>query len=200
MVPWSTKETKENIHTKGSIKIKNCLLVIDDDNIATITELTEHDKIRLRNRDKGITRIITQYGNDLRQTLQQSNIKHGPIRSVGGACSRTFYITDIMKQSHVSILMLNMSNTDIRILKENEGYYKLYDDPKYKLADFIDTDELYEEDDDEGDYDAQGRNDGTIQAVPTVQSTTHSVFRRWTNIQNKIVSIRKSVARFIRNY
>jgi hypothetical protein len=146
-IPWSTKETIENPHTKGSIKIKNCLLVIDDENCANITELTEHDKIRLRNRERGITRIITKWGTKLREVLQQSNIKHGPIRSVGGACSTTFYIVDILKQSHLSILQLSMN--DFRILKENEHYYKLYDDPKYQFQEYIDEDEIFDMYDDE---------------------------------------------------
>lgn len=38
-VPWSTKETPNNPHTKGSIKVKNCFLMIDDDQCANITEL-----------------------------------------------------------------------------------------------------------------------------------------------------------------
>lgn len=38
-VGWSTKETPDNPSTKGSIKIKHCLLTIDDENTATITEL-----------------------------------------------------------------------------------------------------------------------------------------------------------------
>ena len=152
-IGWSTKETPDNSHTKGSIKIKNCLLVIDDDNCATITELTEHDKIRLRNRERGITRIITKWGSKLREVLAQSNIKHGPIRSIGGACSSTFYIVDILKKAHLSLLMLSMGDTDLRILKENEGYYKMYDDPKYSGRDYIDIDDdLYDDDDDE-DYD-----------------------------------------------
>ena len=36
-VGWSTKETPDNPHTKGSIKVKNCQLTITDDKIATIT-------------------------------------------------------------------------------------------------------------------------------------------------------------------
>lgn len=38
-IPWSTKETPDNPHTKGSLKVKNCLLVIDDDNNATLSKL-----------------------------------------------------------------------------------------------------------------------------------------------------------------
>ena len=47
-VHWSTKETGDNPHTKGSIKVKNVLLVIDPDNSATITQLTLIDRIRLQ--------------------------------------------------------------------------------------------------------------------------------------------------------
>ena len=35
--PWSTKETPDSAHTKGSIKLKNVTLMIDDDNCAEIT-------------------------------------------------------------------------------------------------------------------------------------------------------------------
>lgn len=37
-VPWSTKETPDNPSTKGSIRIKNCRLLIED-GVATITSL-----------------------------------------------------------------------------------------------------------------------------------------------------------------
>jgi hypothetical protein len=36
--PWSTKETPDNPHTKGSIKFRHCDLVIDTDNCAIITQ------------------------------------------------------------------------------------------------------------------------------------------------------------------
>ena len=57
-VPWSTKETPDNPHTKGSIKVKDVLVTIDDDNNANLKQLTVFDKIRLRNQKLGITRII----------------------------------------------------------------------------------------------------------------------------------------------
>ena len=38
-VPWSTKETPLNPSTKGSIKVKNCLLKIDDLNTAIMSPL-----------------------------------------------------------------------------------------------------------------------------------------------------------------
>lgn len=39
-IPWSTKETPDNPHTKGSIKVKDALLQIDADNCATLTKLS----------------------------------------------------------------------------------------------------------------------------------------------------------------
>jgi len=42
-VPWTTKETPDNDHTKGSLKFKKCLCTIDDDNNANLTVLTKDD-------------------------------------------------------------------------------------------------------------------------------------------------------------
>jgi len=130
---WSTKETPANSHTKGSIKVKEVLLQIDNDNCAKISQLTINDKVRLYNEKKGITRVIAKEGTtfwQLKESLERLNIKHGPIKSIGGACSSTFYITDILDKTQFTMLALAMSSTDFRILKPNEGYYKWYDDPK----------------------------------------------------------------------
>ena len=137
-IPWSTKETPDNAATKGSIKVKHCLITIDDSNSATLSALSEHDKTRIRNEEKGITRIITREGKALRDSLKNNNIKHGPIKAIGGACTTTFYVTDVLEKAHMSMLSLTMGNTDFRVLKPNEGYYKLYDDPKYKEQEYID--------------------------------------------------------------
>lgn len=193
-IGWSTKETPDNSHTKGSIKIKNCLLVIDDSNVANITEITDHDKVRLRNREKGITRVITSSGYILRENLKQSNIKHGPIRSIGGACSTTFYIVDILKKSHLSILMLNMSNTDLRILKENEGYYKVIDDPKYINQEYIDEDDWYDDDDDDDTHE----RDTTADIVSTeVQDKALSFSTSRILLRDKFLSIKETLSRKI---
>ena len=152
-IPWSTKETPDNSHTKGSIKVKEVLLQIDDDNCATLSKLTFVDKIRLRNQKLGITRIIVKEGNDywkFKEALKQYKIKHGPIKGIGGACSSTFFIADILEKSQFTMLGLAMSVCpSFRVLKPNEGYYKYYDDPKYKDVPFIDEDEMLWNDDDE---------------------------------------------------
>ncbi len=80
-VPWSTKETPDNGHTKGSIKVKNVLVTIDDDNCSTITPLTEVDKIRLRNQKLGITRIIFRYGSNMHNGLKANEYKHSPFKN-----------------------------------------------------------------------------------------------------------------------
>ncbi len=40
-VGWSTKESPDNPHTKGAIKIKNCRLTIDTDNVALLEPILE---------------------------------------------------------------------------------------------------------------------------------------------------------------
>lgn len=39
-VPWSTKETPDNPHTKGAIRVKNCRLTINDEKNAVIEKNT----------------------------------------------------------------------------------------------------------------------------------------------------------------
>ena len=145
-IPWTTKETPDNNHTKGSIKVKDVLLQIDDDNCASLKKLTFIDKIRLKNQKLGITRIIVREGSDhwkFKEVLKNNKIKHGPIKGIGGACSSTFYITDILEKSQFTMLALAMANvSSFRILMPNEGYYKYYDDPKYKDLPFIDEDAM----------------------------------------------------------
>jgi len=140
-VPWSTKETSDNPHTKGSIKVKDCLLTIDEHNNASIIKLTIIDKARLRNQRLGITRIIVKEGMDHQkflQLLKQLSIKHNPIKKISGACSSTFYVCDILDKSQFTMLSLSMSNaSSFRILMPNESYYKWYDDPKNANRDVI---------------------------------------------------------------
>ncbi len=152
-IPWSTKETPDNPHTKGSIKVKDALLQIDANNCATLTKLTFVDKIRLRNQKLGITRVIVREGEDhwkFKEAVKQYKIKHGPIKGIGGACTSTFYITDILDKAQFSMLALALSNQrSFRVLMPNEGYYKYYDDPKYKDVPFIDEDAMDWEDEED---------------------------------------------------
>ena len=90
-VPWSTKETPDNSHTKGSIKVKDVLLQVDDENNATIKNLTLIDKYRLRNQKLGITRIMFSPGTAFHKALQNNEFKHSPFKTIVGRCSSSSY-------------------------------------------------------------------------------------------------------------
>lgn len=137
-VPWSTKETPENGHTKGSIKIKNCLLTIDDDNCATLSELTDEDNERLRVPKEPI-RTITKHGEQLKKLLEQSNIEHGPIKNAGGGCGTLWYITEVYNDKHLTLLSLSIP--DFRTLMPNEAYYKMYEQSLSTDSSWIDDDD-----------------------------------------------------------
>lgn len=141
-VPWSTKETPDNDHTKGSIKIKNCLLTIDQDNCAQVMPLSDSDRERLSGKKKTV-RIITKYGQALRKFLK--NRKHGAIKTFGGACSTTWYVCDLPDER--VLLLARMVLDDVRVLMPNEDYYRWYEkfEDDYIDEDNIGWEDLYEE-------------------------------------------------------
>ena len=142
-IPWSTKETPNNSHTKGSIKVKDCLLTIDPENNATIKTLTFLDKVRLRNQKLRITRIMTESGSALHKALQKNEYKHSPFKNIGGACSTPFVICDLLNESDITLIMLKFGS--LRVLKPNEGYYQAYDDKgKHIPVDYGDRSTPYE--------------------------------------------------------
>jgi len=145
-VPWSTKETPDNPHTKGSIKVKDCLLQIDDNNDAKLSQLTPEDKQRLKKEPKVPSRIIvtdTKNGAEkLRKALKDGNIKHGPITKYSAMCTTTKYVTEIYSERDMTYLHLMLSDTDLRKLVPNESYYQMYSDPKYQGTSDIDTDAI----------------------------------------------------------
>lgn len=123
-VPWSTKETPENSHTKGSIKVKNVLLTIDDHNAATLKTLAHDDKIRLDRQRLGITRIIFRWGSDMHTALQAGEFEHSVLKDVEGACSSIFVICDLLDAQQVTFAALKYN---FRVLSANEAYYRAYD-------------------------------------------------------------------------
>jgi len=124
-VPWSTKETPDNSRTKGSIKVKDCLLTFDQDNCATISPLSLIDKIRLRNQKLGITRIIFGWGSKMHTALTANEFKHSPFKNVEGSCGTSWIICDLLKKEEATIAGLKYQGW--RILKPNEAYYQAYD-------------------------------------------------------------------------
>jgi len=140
-MPWSTKETPDNSHTKGSIKVKEVLLQIDADNCAHLSKLTVIDRIRLRNQKLGITRIMFRPGTDIHRALQTNEVKHSPFKTVEGACTTSFVICDILKKEDMTLFGLKYAG-QFRILMPNEGYYQFYDGKEMYIAEeFEDDDE-----------------------------------------------------------
>lgn len=132
-LPWTTKETPDNVRTKGAIKFKDCLVTIGEDNCASIVELTRADAARLRNQELGIVRVLTRWSERLREALKAQDVRHGPIKAMGGGCGSTFYVTDLLDREEATAFLLAVSGpqNDIRVLKPNEPFYKAYDDPEY---------------------------------------------------------------------
>ena len=127
--PWSTKETPDNSHTKGSIKVKEVLLAIDDDNNAKLTTLTIFDKIRLRNQKLGITRIMFRPRTEIHQALQKNEYKHSPFKNILGRCATGFVICDLLDKAELTFATLKYGE-QFRVLMPNESYYQEYDDVK----------------------------------------------------------------------
>ena len=127
-IPWSTKETPDNSHTKGSIKVKDCLLRVDGDNNATLTELTIFDKIRLRNQKIGITRVMFRPNSEFHKALQNNEYKHSPFKNILGACATGFVICDLLDKKQM--LLAKIKYDDWREVKPNESYYQMYDNVK----------------------------------------------------------------------
>lgn len=146
-IPWTTKETPDNTHTKGSIKFKNVLLQIDDDNCAELKVLTSSDAARLRAKHLGYTRILITYRDKVVDFLKNHEISFTPFKTVYGSCGNMFWICDIKKSSDVLMIKLGLDQNYYRILQENEIYYKAYDDPE--ILKNLDADDGYYQEEDE---------------------------------------------------
>lgn len=148
-IPWSTKETPNNNHTKGAIKIKNTLVIIDDDNNAELLPLTIKDIARLKT--KQYTRILINAIKTIPEYLEHANIAHTKFKKIYGSCgSGPWLICDIKDPNAVTMLKLAMPANSFRILQENEQYYKMYDSIENELHDSdIDESEYYFDEDDE---------------------------------------------------
>ena len=147
-IPWSTKETPDNSHTKGSLKIKDCLLTIDPEtNEATVTKLTLFDKIRLRNQRLGIHRIMFHQGS-FENALKQ--YKHSPFKRIYGSCGSSYTVCDILDPADMTMLALTNPGK-YRVLMPNEVQYQAYDDKGLwsKLQASFDADEYADDEDEE---------------------------------------------------
>lgn len=140
--PWSTKETVDNPHTKGSIKVKKVKLIIDDENFATLDPITEDD-IDSKRHDAAFARIIVNYNhNVIQQFLIDQQCKIGHFKTVYGGCGSKFLIVDIFNEE--DLVLLRLTHTGWRTLRENEEYYKIYNDSEVTHVSEPD-DALYED-------------------------------------------------------
>lgn len=128
-VHWTTKETPDNPHTKGSIKVKDVLLRINDDNTAEISTLTLVDKYRLRNQKLGITRVMFSPYSAFHKALIANEYKHSPFKNIRGACASSFVICDLLNRADITMASLKYTG-GFRIVKPNESYFQQYDDIK----------------------------------------------------------------------
>ncbi len=137
-VPWSTKETPNNSHTKGSIKVREVLLTIDTNNTAVLTKLTVVDKIRLRNQKLGITRIMFSWGSDMHRALSGNEFKHSPFKNVEGSCGTSYVVCDLLKKEEATFAALKYR---FRVLMPNETYYQFYDSKEKYIEEIYEDDE-----------------------------------------------------------
>lgn len=128
-IPWSTKETPANSHTKGSIKIRNCMLRIDSDNCAIISKPTELDRRRSKNPEAKSIRVLMNYGSAtiFKQLSEQMSIEYGKFKQLTGRCGTVWYITELWSEQDFTALVLSLPTHSIRQLSENEPQYSLYD-------------------------------------------------------------------------
>lgn len=134
-IPWSTKETPDNSHTKGSIKFKKCKLSIDEDNCAIISKLGIFDHNLPQ--PKNSTRVIARDGNPFHLALVNNEFDHSKIKTVEGACSTEFIICDLTDKDEVLIAGLKFAG-QFRILSPNEHYYQEYDKTNDYIAEVYD--------------------------------------------------------------
>ena len=126
-LPWTTKETPDNSHTKGSIKVRHVLLNIDDNNEATLSRLTLADQKRLEQQSEPLRIGWTwQRQGMVEDLLENLEIEHSRILWVSAGCSTGYYVCDIYDMD--ALIQLKLSVGDgFRQFASNEWQYKEYE-------------------------------------------------------------------------
>lgn len=140
--PWSTKETPDNPHTKGSIKVKNAVLTIDDKNQAWLRIATLADKETCR----GTLPIRVVWSNsnhkDIVKWLNDQTINFSELKNITGGCGTNFWITDILDTKSWLLIQLSLYGK-VREVSPNESLYKSYEHG------VVDDDDFFQEQDNE---------------------------------------------------
>lgn len=126
-IPWSTKETPDNPSTKGSLKIKDCVLIIDDNNNATLKKVRLIDKMMVKSEPLYTTRIIFGYQSPMHVALNNKEYEHSKFKKIKGSCGSSFVVCDMLEKVEVTHASLKY---DFRVLMPNEDYHKQYDGKK----------------------------------------------------------------------
>ena len=128
-LPWTTKETPDNPHTKGSIKIHDCVLAIDQDNCATIRQPSASDRIRLAKSGDWPIRLLLSLNTAqvFAERAHQLGIEHGELKRMTGGCGTVWHVTEIWQEEDLTALVLSFPAYGLRRLAENEIYYTQYD-------------------------------------------------------------------------
>ena len=123
-IPWTTKETPDNTHTKGSLKFKDCKLSIDRDNNATLGKLGLLD--RKLPHPYIANRILASNGGDFYRALKADEFRHSEIKYVRGGCGSSFIVCDLLDKNEALMAALKYSGK-FRLLTPNEKYYFDYE-------------------------------------------------------------------------
>lgn len=142
-LPFSTKETPDNDHTKGSIKFKNVHVTIDNDKTAHLRQATPEDMQVQKERDKAPIRVLVDDIIEAQEALRKHKISHDPVKIIHSACGEEFYVFELDKERDFSLLSMSL-DSNIRLLSENEDLYLDYGRQRARenfrpLASFIKT-------------------------------------------------------------
>ena len=145
--PWTTKETPDNQSTKGSIKVKNALLIINDFNEATLRPATSADKARLKGECLVRVGWLGLAHSVMKEFLQKNEIATTEWKNLLGGCGSSYWITDVLSNSDVVQMELALWGK-FRRLQPNEPLYRGYDSAGNEGID--DDDEADDDEVDEG--------------------------------------------------
>lgn len=142
-IPWTTKETPDNEHTKGSLKFKNCKLSIDSENCATLSKIGILDKM-LSHPKLVVARIIANSHGEFHKALLSDEFRHSKIKPIYGGCGSSFIVCDLLDKNEYLVATLKYGSK-FRVMKPNERYYQDYE----SSAEWIEEDDYYELDEEE---------------------------------------------------
>jgi len=123
---WSTKETPNSTHTKGSIKVKNAMLFINDFNEAILKPATQADRQRIQVEQAVRVVWIGSNHSVMQEFLQKNEIETSEWKNIRGGCGGSYWITDVLSNSDVVQMELALWGK-FRRLQPNEPLYRSYE-------------------------------------------------------------------------